>query len=226
MALVALDPRSRIPITDTDRRAQSPVRHLYPARPCGEVRAVPNVVVTGSPERLTDITLALKLEGFDILAAEGEPAEVPAGLPLGSVDCYVQLTPTSPSPDGSALRQIRAVITDEVRQRFDTVARLGPLLAPHATVLLVLDPECESSWRSDALRRLVQVLADAIEVDHGRAGVRATVVTESLAAAEIANLARAGTAEAPPWSSYAELDPDLPYTEWRDQVFALSTPAR
>jgi len=193
---------------------------------------VPTAMVTGSPERVPDIAIALKSEGFDILAAGAEaPVNGPGGLTPGSVDCYVQLPGSSLHPDRSAVAQARAVIADELLARFDAAARLAPLLAPRATVVLVADGrrgEVETP-ESRALRRLVGVLAEAILRDHGSEGVRATVVDEDRAPDEIAALARGRVlrpgAAAVPWSAYAEVEPGLPFANWRDEVLCLLSAA-
>jgi hypothetical protein len=50
---------------------------------------LPNALVTGSPERVPDIAIALKSAGFDILSAAPISPEDAPEHEAGSVDCYV-----------------------------------------------------------------------------------------------------------------------------------------
>lgn len=198
---------------------------------------LPTALVTGSPERVPDIAIALKSAGFDILAAGSitTPEDAP-DLEANSVDCYVQLPADQPRPIGGALRRTRDVIASEMLSRFDIAARLLPLLAPSATVVLVTegpDPAEPSTGRPDpdqkALQTLVGVLAEAILRDCGGNSVRTTVVGEDRAPDEIAALASHRPPEPLPWWLYAGVDPDLDFADWRASVLCLAsvrTPSR
>src|SRR5439155_20178624 len=183
-----------------------------------EVSTLPTALVTGSPERVPDIAIALKSAGFDILAAGAMSPDDAPDLEANSVDCYVQLPVDGPRPNGGALRRTRDVIAGELLARFDTAARFLPLLAPSATVVLVT--EGPDPWDSEARvpdsdhkarRALVGVLAEAILRDCGRAGVQATVVGADRAPEEIAALAGHRPSEPLPWWLYASVDPDLDF---------------
>lgn len=184
---------------------------------------MPTAMVTGSPERLTDVTVALKSEGFDILSAGDDAPVGPGGLAPGSVDCYVQLPTGETTPHGSAIDRARAVIAEDVLARFDAAARLAPLLAPHATVVLVTEGGEDEAPVADvrALRRLVGVLAEAIVRDHGPDGVRTTVVADPTSPADIAARARTPVPPARPWSAYSDVEPALSFADWRDEVLCL-----
>jgi hypothetical protein len=191
---------------------------------------LPTALVTGSPERVPDIAIALKSAGFDILAAGAISADEAPDLEANSVDCYVQLPADQPRPTGSALHRARDVIAQEMLSRFDIAARLLPLLAPTATVLLVTegpDPVDGYGARPDpdqqALRTLVGVLAEAILKDCGRSGVRTTVVAEDRAPEEIAALASQRLPEPLPWWLYAGVDPDLDFADWRTSILCLAS---
>ena len=188
-----------------------------------EVQAVPTAMVTGSPERVPDIAIALKSEGFDILAAGPEVPTVPEGLSLGSIDCYVQLPAGPPQPDGRPLAPARAAIAGDVLARFDAAARLAPLLAPGAAVVLVADAAEDDvrDHQTRARRRLVTVLAEAILQDHGPSRVRTTVVDDGRAPEEIAALAWAEVRGPVPWSAYPHYETELAFADWRDEVFYL-----
>ena len=94
---------------------------------------MPTALVTGSPERVPDIAIALKSAGFDILAAGAMSPDEAPDLEANSVDCYVQLPVDGPLPSGGALQRTRDVIAHELLSRFDTAARFLPLLARSAS---------------------------------------------------------------------------------------------
>jgi hypothetical protein len=169
---------------------------------------LPTALVTGSPERVSDIAVALKSCGFDILAAGSETPGGGTGPDPGTVDCYVQLSGGTSVPDDHTLTRARAVIAG---------------LAPKATVVLVADSRSTDDPSPDlqALRTLVGLLARAIVRDNGP--VRALVVDEEWA--PVAALARSRPAEAHgmPWRSYLEVEPDLGHTDWRDEIMALTS---
>ena len=191
---------------------------------------MPTALVTGSPERVPDIAVALKSAGFDILAAGALSPDDAPDLEEGSVDCYVQLPLDGPLPVGGALQRTHDVIAREMVARFDSAVRFLPLLAPSATVVLVTegsDTEGSSGGPADpdrkAHRTLVGVLAEAILRDRGRAGMRATVVSEDRAPEEIAALAAHQPPEPLPWWLYAGVDPELDFADWRNSVLCLAS---
>lgn len=191
---------------------------------------MPNALVTGSPERVSDIAIALKTAGFDILSAGAiSPEDVP-DLEASSVDCYVQMPMDPPVSGGGALRRARDVIAHEMVSRFDAAAQLLPLLSPTATVLLVTegsDVVEESAGRvgpdQKAVRTIVGVLAEAILRDCGRSGVRTSVVAEDRAPYEIAALASHRPPEPLPWWLYASVDPELDFADWRNSILCLAS---
>lgn len=195
-----------------------------------EVHTLPNALVTGSPERVPNITIALKSAGFDILSAGAiSPEDVP-DLEANSVDCYVQLPIDPPAEGGGALRRTRDVLAHEMVSRFDAAAQFLPLLAPTATVLLVtedFDGLDESAGRLDpdqkAVRTIVGVLAEAILRDCGRSGVRTAVIAGDRASHEIAALASHRPPEPLPWWLYATVDPDLDFADWRNSILCLAS---
>jgi hypothetical protein len=182
---------------------------------------VPTALVTGSPDRVPDVTVALKSEGFDIVSS-GTPAavaEAAVGVPPGTVDCYVQLPVGLPNGADGALGQARTVVAEAVLARFDTAAFLAPLLAPSASVVLVTSDLDRMNGpvgrRRHALRALLGVLADALRLDHSARRVR--VVDEERSPAEIAAIARGSE----PAASYPELSPDLSFADWRREILSL-----
>ena len=192
---------------------------------------MPTALVTGLPDQVPDITVALKSAGFDILAAGVESPDDAPDLAEGSIDCYVQLPADGPRPAGGALQRTRDLIAHGLAARFDAAMRFLPLLAPGAVVVLVTEsPDGEpgrlrpAGLDLTAQRRLVELLASAILQDQGSAGVRATVVDEERALEEIAALALS-PAEALPWWHYADVDPELGFADWRDAVLCLTSRA-
>ena len=190
---------------------------------------MPTALVTGSPDRVPDITIALKSAGFDILAAGAMSANDAPDLEANSVDCYVQLPIDQVRPNGGALHRTRDVIHG-VLDRFDTAAQFLPLLAPSATVLLVTDGPDGADYdagRADpdqnAVRALMGVLAEAILSDCGRAGLRTTVVGEDRAHEEIAALASHRPPDPLPWWLYASVDPELDFADWRTSILCLAS---
>ncbi|MGH9004917.1 MAG: hypothetical protein ACRDYV_17480 [Acidimicrobiia bacterium] len=167
---------------------------------------MPTALVTGAPEWVPPIAVALKSEGFDIVSP-GENAP----LALRSLDCYVQLPVGIPSADQPALSRARSVVTDDLLARVDVTAHLAPYLAPHAVVLLVGE---------EPLRWLLEMLAEAIVSEAG--GIQAKVVGESRLPSEIAALARPNGHHRS-WRSYLDEDPDLGFADWRDEVLCLTT---
>ena len=188
---------------------------------------MPTALVTGSPDRVPDIAIALKSAGFDILAAGPISADDALDVEANSVDCYVQLPDDHARPPGGALGRTRDAITHQVQARFDTAARLVPLLAPRATVVLVTegrDPADDvGAPDQQAVRTVVGVLAEAILRDCGRAGVRATVVVGDRTPEEIAALASHRPPDPLPWWLYATVEPDLSMADWRAQILCLAS---
>ena len=192
---------------------------------------MPTALVTGSPDRLPEITIALKSAGYDILAAGVTSPEDAPDIAANSVDCYVQLPSDTPEFGDGALRRTREVVAHELTARFDTAARFLPLLAAGATVMLVTegadpvdDPAAGTDPDHRTARTLAGVLAEAIVRDGGRAGIRTSVVAEHRAVHEIAALADRRPPEPSPWWRYATVDDDLAFADWRASILCLATP--
>ncbi|HEY3239757.1 MAG TPA: hypothetical protein VGL92_09350 [Acidimicrobiia bacterium] len=169
---------------------------------------VPTALVTGSPEWVPHVAVALKSEGFDIVSAGEE-----APLAPGSLDCYVQLPGDVPTTEGPALTRARSVVADDLLARVDVATRLAPYLAPHAVVLLVGE---------EPLRVVLEMLAEAIVSE--ASGVQAKVVGGVRAPSEIAALARPNGHHRS-WRSYLDEDPELGFADWRDEVICLTSSA-
>lgn len=186
--------------------------HLTPVPSSGPHDVAATAVVTGRHELLPEVVIALKEAGLDVHAAEVHAADLPGGLPAASIHCYLQMPPPTADEALGPLGRVRAA-AERLRERFDALARIAPLLAPTATVLLVAD---DSSGPSAGA---LSLLADALQGDHPQA--RVFVLDPSYSATEIAERARRETAPSPPWSSYVGVAAGLAYTDWRDEILAL-----
>jgi hypothetical protein len=173
-------------------------------------------LVTGAIDHTHAVEIALKRAGFDALAWEGADGGPAHNLPLGSVGCYVQLAPSTVSPSAAAAQSVGA---GSLAHRIDTVARVSPLLAPDAAVVLVA---AEQGWDPAALQAL-RALAAAVVAKRVGSGVRVAVV-DSVDAGDIAAAARRERSQARA-VSLADLAPDMSYVDWRDEVFNLTSGA-
>lgn len=136
------------------------------------------------------MAVALKSAGFDVLLAEDECLAGGAG----SVDCYVQLPHHGLPPRGDPLGWAHAVVSETVLARLARAARIAPLLAPQARVVLVTE-----AGEPPAATGLLRSLLEAILPGHGHRRVGIAVVEGMLSPADIADVA----AEAPPvWTDY------------------------
>lgn len=177
-----------------------------------EYRPAPTAVVTGMHRLLPDVVIALKEAGLDVHAAEADAGDLPPDLAPASIHCYVQMPPPAAGGASRPLARVRAT-AERLRERFDAVARVAPLLVPTATVLLVADDA------GVPVTGALSLLADALEGDHPLVGVYA--LDPSYSPAEIAERARKETAAPPAWTELVTVAPELPYTDWRDEIFTF-----
>lgn len=180
-------------------------------------------VVTGSPEALLGVSVSLKGEGFDILAAEWEAEAIGAGIPARTLGCYVQYPPLARPATGRPLEFAATVLASEMVSRFDALTKVGPLLAPGAAVVIVVGDHLAGASLGAPLdlRDFVEVFAEAVERDYP--DVHVIVVDESLGAEQVAALARRTATPPAHWSSYVGLEPGMSYTDWRDEVIAVTS---
>ena len=168
-------------------------------------------LLTGLHERVYELAIALKAVGVDVLAAPDELGPITPG----SVDCYIQL-PDAVSPRGEdPVGWARAVLTGATMARFDAAARVGHLLGDRSRLLLVSESLADGVPLPDLA--LLRTLVEAA-IDRPGRRVRVEVVDGPRLAADCAAFVRTGY---PDWSQYAELEPDLAYADWRNEVMAL-----
>jgi hypothetical protein len=176
-------------------------------------------VLTGAPESLLGVAIALKSEGFDILAAEWEADAIGAGIQARSVDWYVQFPPAVSAGSGTPLQRAATILAEEMVARCDAMTKVGPLLAPEAAVMLVVgDHFKEPSGCGSSLRDFVEIFAEAIRGD--RRDVRVLIADESSGAAAIASAARRHVTPPTQWRAALDIEPEMGFTDWRDEVLA------
>ena len=173
-------------------------------------------LVTGTFEDTQGVALALKREGLDVYPWEGPTTGASQPPLLGLVDCYVQLPP---APAQWSKASARPLLPGPFLYRLDTVAAIAPFLAPNATVVLVVDGLDWDPSRRQALR----ALAEAAIAEQAGPGRHLTVV-DSGDVGQIAAIAGQARTEARR-ASLADLAPNLPFTDWRNEVFNLTSGA-
>lgn len=206
---------------------------------------MPHALITGSPAHTSDVAAALRCGGFESLCADtaAELTEVCTSIPPKSLDCYVQL-PDDHTVRTTALTAAPAVVADGRLGRYEAIATVAPLLTEAATVVLVIGDRAVDEpppELADAVDGLTRFLASTRRHDHP-----ATVILVALAydrhwPSEIASIARSGHGRSAPGpggspvssgdasrgvlpdgvSSYADLEPDLGFAEWRLEVLGL-----
>ncbi|HEV7863575.1 MAG TPA: hypothetical protein VGR20_12775 [Acidimicrobiia bacterium] len=170
-----------------------------------------SVLVSGPADEATAVAAALRRQGFDTYGLD-LPSRLGTGAagdrPVRPVDCYVQLAPLGEGPGhGSPTRSLL--------RRVEAVSVVSPFLARDATVLMVAD-----EWdrrRRDALR----LMAEAALNDAGVRRLSVVVLDEPLSASKLAATARRREASRTP-RSLVDLSPELPYADWRNEVFSLT----
>lgn len=178
---------------------------------------MPTALITGPvDEQLSDIAIALKSAGFDVITAAADAG--PIMSKVSSFDCYVQLPYEPPPPGGDALAWAYQVVGQSMLARFDLTAQVAPLLLPRAKVVLVTKRTAPHAPSTDAA--LLRLLTMAILADHGSERARVAVVDDFRSPDEVV---RQVSSEAPPWSEYADMAPDLDFADWRNQIMCIQS---
>jgi hypothetical protein len=169
-----------------------------------------SVLVSGPAAEAGAVADALRRQGFDTFGLDLPPqlgTGAPGERPRRPVDCYVQLAPGDGGGAGSPTRTLL--------RRVEAVSVVSPLLARDATVLMVAD-DCDRR-RRDALR----LMAEAALNDAGGGAARVVVLDEPLSPTTMAAAARRREARHNR-VSLVELSPDMPYADWRNEIFSLT----
>ena len=217
MAFAAYDHQA----TAASRRPSS--RGHLVATPTVDPGFLAAAVITGAPEWLPTAVVALKNEGFDILAAGSEADALGADIPARTVACYVQYPPLAGPSADRPFELATSVLGGEMVARLEAMSRVAPLLAPGAAVVLVAGDHLTGGSAGAALdlSDFLRVFGDAIERD--RPDVAVLAIDESLGVETVSAVARQCATPTAHWSSFTGLEPEMAYTDWRDEVLALSS---
>jgi hypothetical protein len=186
-------------------------------------------LVTGSSERVTEISDALEKVGFTVTCAGGQPGDVDAvaaDIPPGSLDCYVQLPRQTTVSGPTLVERIHEFLSEGLLKRFETAERVLPLLSKDACVVLVAGNIPGGATPDDRHARidLLRVLARAILADCDQGDVRAVVVGTERSAVEIAEIAALrGDERRRRQAQVAALSSEMPYEDWQREFLTLTT---
>ncbi|HEY3240102.1 MAG TPA: hypothetical protein VGL92_11095 [Acidimicrobiia bacterium] len=185
-------------------------------------------LVTGSTDRVGEVSEALEKAGFTVTQSGGLPSDIEAAcaaLSPGSLDCYVQLPRQTPVSGPTLVERIHEFLSEGLLKRFEATSRVLPLLAPDACVVLVAGNIPGGATPDDRHARidLLRVLARAILADCDKSDVRAVVVGTERSAEEIADLAlHRGDERRRRQAQVAALSPEMPYEDWQREFLTLT----
>lgn len=185
-------------------------------------------LVTGSSERVADVSQALQKAAFTVTEAGGLPADIEAAcaaLAPGTLDCYVQLPRQTPVSGPTLVGRIHEFLSEGLLKRFEATNLVLPLLAPDACVVLVAGNIPGGATPDDRHARidLLRVLARAILADCDKGDVRAVVVGTERSAGEIAEIAlHRGDERRRRQAQVAALSPEMPYEDWQREFLTLT----
>lgn len=185
-------------------------------------------LVTGSTERVADVSAALEKVGYTVSQAGGQPSDIEAacaGFAPQSLHCYVQLPRQTPVSGPTLVERIHEFLLEGLLKRFETAGMVLPLLARDACVVLVAGNIPGGATPDDRHARidLLRVLARAILADCDTADVRAVVVGTEQSAEEIADIAlHGGDQRRRRQAQVAALSPEMPYEDWQREFLTLT----
>jgi hypothetical protein len=180
-------------------------------------------LVAGPSGRADDVAAALRAEGFATITVDDrEPVGAACNrVSPRSVDCFVRLPAEGEREGQSSPGGARPPRAHGLLSMVDAVAAVAPLLADHATVVILAEGSDPAHRRDRLLDDAVGLLAEAVVADHGGDGVRVSVLGPDQSPDDIAAAARGGV-RTRPGPSLADFEPDLAYADWRTQVLSLS----
>jgi hypothetical protein len=185
-------------------------------------------LVTGSSERVAEVSEALEKAGFTVTCAGGQPDDVEAvagEIGARTLDCYVQLPRQTPVSGPTLVGRIHEFLSEGLLKRFETAGKVLPLLSNDACVVLVAGNIPGGATPDDRHARidLLRVLARAILADCEKGDVRAVVVGTERSAAEIAEIAlQRGDERRIRQAQVAALSPEMPYEDWQREFLTLT----
>jgi hypothetical protein len=178
---------------------------------------VPTALLSGPFERTSDVAVALKTVGLDVLIAGDGSGPGPGES--ATFDCYVQLPGEVPARRDDALVWARAMVDRRVLARLDDVARVAARLSARGRVVLVADP----AGSDPAVELgLVRYLVEAVLAGKGRGQVPVAVMDGAATPAAIAAIVGVAGTASPAWTGYASLAPDAGFADWRNEVMTMS----
>ncbi len=185
-------------------------------------------LVTGSSERVGQVSEALEKAGFTVTRAGGQPADVDAvsaEIAPRTLDCYVQLPRQTPVSGPTLVERIHEFLSEGLLKRFETAGKVLPLLSDEACVVLVAGNIPGGATPDDRHARidLLRVLARAILADCDKGDVRAVVVGTERSPEQIAEIAvHRGDERRRRQAQVAALPPEMPYEDWQREFLTLT----
>lgn len=185
-------------------------------------------LVTGGPDRVNEVAVALRSAGFDVLealdATHARAVLTVPGVPV--LDAYVQLPVEVEAAATTVTSQMAALLEQGIVGRFHAAEVVLDHLAPGAHVVLVPGNLPQSVAVPDdhhARRALLEVLAHALRADRAPDDLSVTVASAQHSPGALALLAGGTEVPHPPAPDYAAMWPELSYDEWRLAVLGLDT---
>ncbi|MGH8929290.1 MAG: hypothetical protein ACRDZO_01295 [Egibacteraceae bacterium] len=185
--------------------------------------------MTGAAERVDEVAKVFEQVGYHVTRATNHErlSEICASLGPKSIDCYVQLPGRIEARGDTVVARVRNFLSDGLIRRFDAVAEILPALRPGGSVLLVAGNHPADSTGPDDQRArlsLLSVLAHALVTERGGTGVTVTILDHQRTPQELAEIAQSpGDRPVRLIARLAEIEPELDYDDWRNEVLALTT---
>lgn len=185
-----------------------------------------NVLVSGTPEGVSEVAAALRTLGAtvtEVTDLDQVPAVATAAGPE-AFDGYVQLPSTFAPRGDSAIERVHHFFADGVLARFPALAAVVPAFTSKARVtfvLGVLPAEAATADDRAARQALVRVLGHATRADCAEAELAIRVLDTGSTAEEIASVAL-GRDRDHAADTLAQLD-DTSYADWRVELLGLAS---
>jgi len=185
-------------------------------------------LVTGSALRVDDVAGALEEAGFSVVRVPepGDVAEACAGIPPGTLACYVQLPKETKVDAPSLIGRVQQFLAEGLLARFESASTVVPCLAKDGCVVLVAGNLPGASAPDDRHARidLLRVLARAVLAECDGSDVRAVVVGNDRSPTDIADIVlRRGDQAGKKAAEVAALPGELNYADWQREFLSLTT---
>lgn len=188
---------------------------------------VSTVLVTGAPERVAEVSEALRKAGTEVISVDDlEKLDAAlAGIAPGSLRGYVQLPVNVAARGDNVVERVRNFLEDGLLARFSAASAILPAMSDDARVVLVGgNALVEASAPDDHTARLglLKVLADAFQADKSATKIQVRVLPHD----ELAEHIGAVTLGAEPTREQALADllaqePKMSFDDWRIEVMGL-----